>query len=359
MTDLFADWPSESLKQVTITRPDSNPADQTVESLYLDLAGTRSPLRLAGQLRQLLGFVRKTEPDVIYFRTAGWPLVLELSVLLLSRYPMVTHIMDDWPEARRRSGRRFSRALDLLLRRVMVRSKARLAISEPMARAFAERYGVPFQVVHAGTDRTPPVPPAVVRASSQGDDKVIFYSGSIAPDQTASSLVVLADAVKLLRHKGVKAQLQVAPSSEMPVSLRTSLESAEAVILDQTSPADYLDRLAVADIVVATANFDPESIAFLRYSMPNKIPDLLASGTPTLIFAPAELAYVQLAAESGWACVVDTNDPQVLASAIGDLVHNDIAGKELVTAASNACTTTFAWPVLRQRFEQTLRIAPG
>lgn len=354
MADLFAQWPSEFLAQVTITRPGSDPKSQTVESLYLDIAGTRNPFRVASQIRRLFAFVDKANPDVLYFRSAGWPVAFELMALLLVRYPMVTHIMDDWPESRRVAGLRLNKALDAALRRVLVKSDARLAISQPMATAFAERYGVPFDVVHAGTDHGPQTPD---HAHNDRQEKEVFYSGSIAEDQTASSLIELAVAVELLRSRGVSVQLRITPSSEMPKSLRTRLKSAGAAVDEQSSQAGYFERLASADVVVATANFDPRSIAFLRYSMPNKIPDLLASGTPVLVFAPAELAYVQLASQAGWAYVVDTEDTEVLASAIEYLLQNDEARARLVAAAAEACESTFAWPMLRDRFEQTLRAA--
>jgi len=354
MVDLFADWPTESLAQITVSRPGSDPAAQTIESLYLDLSGSPNPFRIADQFRRAWMFVRDTQPDVIYFRTAGWPIALELFALLLTRCPMVTHVMDDWPESRRAGGLRLAETFDGVLRRVLVRSKARLAISQSMAAAFTERYGVPFDVVHAGSAVEPGPSP---RPSRSEEEQLIFYSGSIAQDQTATSLVVLANAVALLRGRGTPVQLRVAPSSEMPTELAVQLESAGAVIDEQGSQVEYHERLASADVVVATANFDEQSIAFLRYSMPNKIPDLLSSGTPILVFAPAELAYVQLADEAGWARVVDIDDVEVLASAIDDLLRNEAMGSQLLVAASEARATTFAWPELRKRFERVLRDA--
>lgn len=358
MTDLFARWPADSLAQVTVSRPGSDSEAQPVESLYLDLGGEggglRNPIRLVGELRRFTRFVEQTKPDVVYFRSAGWPLLLELAPLALGRFPVVTHLMDDWPESRRVSGGRLGRVVEGVLRRVLAKSSARLAISEPMATAFADRYGVTFDVVHAGTDRVPRDAPRPVGGKGES---VVFYSGSIAEDQTASSIVELAQAVAVLRERGVAVRFTVAPSSHMSATLTDRLESAGAVIEEQVSQQDYLDRLVAADVVVATANFDERSIAFLRYSMPNKIPDLLASGTPMLLYAPGDLAYVQDAQRQGWASVVDMDAPDILAAAIEVLLSNEELRADLVASAAEACASNFAWRTQRDRFERVVLAA--
>lgn len=381
MHDLFDRWPRASLRQITVTRPGSDPDLQPIESLYLDGldgAGARDPRRVVAEVRRVLRFVRAARPDVVYFRSAGWPMLFELVPLVLRRHPVVTHIMDDWPEQQRlecadrsgirSAGRRIGAAS---LRRILGRSAVRMAISDAMASAFSERYGAPFEVVHAGTDRLPPPPsppppppsplssPPSPRPPSRSRDReaTVFYSGSIASDQTADSLVRIAEAIQSLDQRSPGVRFHVAPSSPMPGALRAALVRVGAVIGDQTTAQDYHRRLAAADVVVATANFDPRSIAFLRYSMPNKLPDLLASGSPVLIVAPADLAYVRLAEQDGWAVVESTGDRHAIELAVETLLDDHEVRTRLVQAAERACSTTFFWPSIRDRFEDAIRRA--
>ena len=54
---------------------------------------------------------------------------------------------------------------------------------------------------------------------------------------------------------------------------------------------------AETDLLILPYDFHTASIKFIKYSMPTKAPEYMASGTPILIFSPEDTALVEYAKE--------------------------------------------------------------
>ncbi len=62
----------------------------------------------------------------------------------------------------------------------------------------------------------------------------------------------------------------------------------------------FFRRIATADALLLPVNFSDESVRFIRYSMPTKVPAYLTVGTPILAYGPTETAQVNYARKAGW-----------------------------------------------------------
>src|SRR3984957_20744753 len=78
----------------------------------------------------------------------------------------------------------------------------------------------------------------------------------------------------------------------------------------------FFSTLASAYALVLPINYDAETVDFIRYSMPTKVPAYMASGTPILVYGPRGVAQVDYAAREGWGHVVCERDPASLDSGV-------------------------------------------
>jgi glycosyltransferase involved in cell wall biosynthesis len=272
-------------------------------------------------------WVEAFRPELLYTFLGSLGFVRLVSELARrSGAPVVVHMMDDWPETRYRRGigsRRRRRQLEPELAEILGAAAARLSISEPMARAFEDRYRVPFRAFHNALDLDR------WRAHRRSDwrrrEKLqILYSGSIEPAAQLQSLRDVARAVGELASEGEPVELVIRSPRHALEACRDPLGDSPAVKLDQApDEAAIAQVLSGADVLLLPVNFDRETVDYVRYSFPTKIPAYLASGSPVLAYGPAEVTQIQLAREQGWALVVDRRDPLALKQAIRDLALDE------------------------------------
>ena len=96
---------------------------------------------------------------------------------------------------------------------------------------------------------------------------------------------------------------------------------------------DLPNAFSSADFLIIPYDFSPQSLQFFGYSMPTKATEYMISGTPIIIFAPAETAIVKYAEKYNIAQVVTIDDADYLFDAIKELVLNEDLRKEIATNA--------------------------
>src|SRR5688572_404272 len=67
---------------------------------------------------------------------------------------------------------------------------------------------------------------------------------------------------------------------------------------------------------VPAYNFDQDSLRYIRLSMPNKLPEYLASGAPVLAVGPRAANGIDYVLSRGLACCVTDRDPETLTAAL-------------------------------------------
>src|SRR5690606_24501897 len=77
-----------------------------------------------------------------------------------------------------------------------------------------------------------------------------------------------------------------------------------------------------ADILMLPYDFSPLSLKFIRYSIPTKLPEFMISGTPIIIFAPAETAIVKYSQKNNCARIITENNSGKISEEILELIRN-------------------------------------
>lgn len=351
MASLFPTIDGSGLSLITAGR-ERPLLPQGVPVLELD-GGTRSPLVLRQQWKTAEDFARQHRPDLIYFRSAGWPVSVESTALRLHKRldrPLVTHVMDDWPpdliDRRPVVGRAAARLLEANLKA----SSSRLVISSAMADAYSARYGGQFTVVHNGVDpdEWSQIPPSDLAPG------YVMYAGGSASNQSDAALRDLIAAFGQVHTD--RPDLRLVLSTRDPLDLGRD-RPPWLELIDAAPRPIYLARLAGAEAVMMAYNFDAVSHRFLRYSMANKIGDALGSGTPLVVYGPRGIATVDAAIRGGWAEVVTDRGTAGLAVAIATSVAGGPSQDRLLANASHAAQGEFAVATNRRRFVEALRSA--
>lgn len=246
--------------------------------------------------------------------------------------PVAIHIMDDWPSVLYRRG-----VLGPLLRRVVQRefravlreASLRLGICADMCEEYRRRYGYAFVPFHNALDMEEWVLRAK-RSWTAGSPFVVRYVGSIVPDGQRDGLGDVCDAVASLRASGTPVELWVhAPRSQSAYLTRGRAPREGLHLADPPDPAHIHELLATADLLVLPFNFDARSARYIGLSMPTKVPAYMVSGTPVLVYGPADIATTRYAAREGWAHVVATPGVTSLREALRRLIENQAARERL------------------------------
>ncbi len=270
-------------------------------------------------------FIAALQPELIYTFLGDVP-YMQLVNAIHERYPVpiVVHMMDDWPNVLYRRGLFgpfLRRQVEPLLRDLLNRASLRMGISESMCRAYEIRYKVPFESFHNIVDlkdwqehrRTD---------YNAGSPFRLVYAGSIFPNAQLYSLVDVASAVAKLSASGVHIEMRIhSPFYTKPYW--HLIENPPSVQFAPSPDDESITKLfKQADLLVLPVNFDEESVDYIRYSMPAKIPAYLASGTPILVYGPPGVAQVDYAQAGKWGYVVSKKGVEYVETAIRRLMED-------------------------------------
>jgi glycosyltransferase involved in cell wall biosynthesis len=242
-------------------------------------------------------------PEVIYgfFYDASIPRYLEwLSQVF--ECPYVVHIGDDNPSLT--AGRDIPG--------IFQRAGARIAISEEMAIEYRQRYDAPFDVLHNGA--------ADELFSNAGGDTasdgalVVRYIGSLLREQHWHAIEDFVEAVRHVNRNGQRVRFEIY-CDKWTGRLAEELADGEHVVYAgfAAKPRNY-QLLQSADLLFLPVTFSEEHLERYRFSMPTKLCEYLASGTPTLVYGPRGPAVVELCVRNNVALVQSERS-------VSDLIH--------------------------------------
>jgi len=305
----------------------------------LQLLGGGEILYRVSPSPQFLCWVREFQPEVLYGHCSSLN-----SVRFVRRMqqalglPLVFHFMDDFPEAYYRDGlaSRFLRPHYLTEFAELVRSAdVAIAICREMAEEYEKRYQRPVLWLPM------PVELGAYRAAARtqwtaGRPFRLRYGGRVGW-AIRQSLADLAGVVHALRQNGadVVFDLVTFQTEEVPAAC---LASTGVTVQSPRPLAEVPGLQAEADVLIVCYDFDSESFRQARYSMPSKLADCLASGTPILVYGPAGLPVVEYARREGWGKVVDRRDPVALRAAVRELMDSAALREQLGRNAKRLAT---------------------
>ncbi|MFD0987439.1 6-hydroxymethylpterin diphosphokinase MptE-like protein [Methyloligella solikamskensis] len=346
--NLLAGWPSDRLLQVY----NHNGREVGLaDGLDPDTGRQAS----AEEVRRAIAAFR---PDLILYRPVpDVPHLHAVAMESIDRYrvPLVTWIMDDWPSRVKNDDPAQYEILDADFCELLDQSAMRLSICDAMSEAFEARYGHSFQAFANGIDptewprpRTRPPGPLTIR-----------HVGSLADNMRAASVLQVAEAVEQLAEEGLPVRFEIKTRAGWAnkVGRYFNVFGHTRLITDEMSAAEYREWLRDCDVSLVAYNFDGESLDYVRYSMANKLPECLASGTVVFAFGPRGIATMDYIAESDAAVVVDENDIEAVKSALRDLADDPFLRFDYAERAQSVAFSRHRLANLRQGLREVMLTA--
>ena len=292
----------------------------------VNLFGTYELMRQLYLSPQFLEWVNLFKPDLIY----TWLHSINVIRLVERTYcatgvPLVIHIVDDWPAALYRHGLLapyVRHRMDVEFRALLACSSGRMGIGNKMCQVFEGRYGLPFEAFHNTIDIS--VWRKIARRDWVSSTPFrVVYTGGIGP-ANRQSLADAADAVAELFDSRQPIMMDIfTPNWEFGRTIL--LERPGCVYVNPAIPyRDMPITLAKADLLLLPLDFSQFSVNLAQYSIPTKMPEYMASGTPILVYAPEDMALSEYARNEGWAKVISERNKAVLRQEILNLMRDPI-----------------------------------
>lgn len=387
MGNLFRGWPKSHLAQVYAT--EFIPPDESVCNKYISGRFNLENIKPLndGALNELLNskhnkyfyssssinvddiFNRvknRFKPDLIYTDARdNPPYYLWLGRVLAEKFdiPYVLHIMDDWPN---RFLKQHSSTIDKLFvnqifekefKQLISNSKLNICISPEMAAEYKDRYDKEFIPFHNTID----IDDWFVNDKYYSQDEETFsiaYIGAVTEDKELYSLIDVKNAVIALNEEGHNCEFLVYTADVWKEAAEKYLTadnvSGYAGFLDKV---DLPATLTASDLLVLPINFDEKSLEYIKLSIQTKVPEYMASGTPSLIYAPAASPNARYAREEGWGAVVSEKSVDLLKNKIRELMLDEELRRKLGNRGREVVKKNHAAVIVREKFKNSLKNA--
>ena len=296
---------------------------------YIGLSHFQAKTRLSSEFCE---WVDNFKPDVLYTQCETREDILFVSELYdYLKLPMVFHMMDDWPTTVGVKGpmRTFwKNKIDKEFRQLLDKADLLMGISDFMAAEYKERYGKNFITFHN------PINLEFWEKAQRNNYELptnpkLLYAGRIGLG-IENSLKTIGEAVEKV-NKELQTNLKfVVQTQDVPGWLKSdpNIEHREFVKYESL-PVVFSE----ADFLILPYDFSAEALSYIKYSMPTKAPEYMASGTPIIIFAPRDTALVQYSEKFKCAAVVTDNEIDALAEKLKNLILNQSLRKQIAITA--------------------------
>lgn len=330
-----------------------------LKQLALSVLGDSFPER-AELTPALERWIEEFQPQVLYtILGSNGMMVLIEKIRRRFDLPLVVHIMDDWVSSYHRQGLLAPWQRRLMLRQVdhffHVADRC-LGISPAMCEAYFQRYGRQFEAFQntIDVDRWGAYGTPETGAGTPAD---LLYVGSIFANAQLESLIDYCRAVARLNAEGLPATLTIVTPREHAARFGARLALDPAIRLEPPIDEDdaFFRRIAAADALLLPVNFSDDSVRFIRYSVPTKVPAYLTVGTPILAYGPAETAQVDYARRAGWAELVTRRDPDALAEGLRRVIGDTTLRARLSANARATAARNHDSASVRKAFRDVLR----
>ena len=271
----------------------------------------------------LFAWIDNFKPDVIYYQPNSYKSIdFVLNIQKRCNLPLVSHVMDDWFSFSVHNGpfnTYWQNKLNKKANLLFASTTLHLSICDYMSQAFKKRYGYNFMAFHNSVDLS-----FWSGASHKGqlnNPVLILYAGRVGYG-LEDILLRVADAIEKLGCKGANICLEI-QTKDQKHALIDTLRKYKHVNVTKAIPYGKLpEKFAQADVLLIPSDFDGPGLKFIKYSMPTKVSEYMAVGTPILVIAPAGTALAEYAKE-GWAMVCQRNDEISIQQAIAELLNSE------------------------------------
>jgi len=298
----------------------------------LDFAGFSNFMVRTKLSSKFCNWIDEFSPDVIYAQASSLDDILFcLEIKRYTNKPFIFHMMDDWLSILDRKGvfvKYWRDKADKKFRVLLENTDVAMSISDYMASEYKRRYDKEFITFHN------PIALDFWKKDQRQtyqlkETPTILYAGRIGLgiDDSLKMIAHAVDKVNKDFNQKVKFVIQTADVPGWIYDFK-NVEHQNFVAYENLPKV-----FAETDFLILPYDFHNASIKFIKYSMPTKAPEYMASGTPIIIFAPQDTALVQYAQRYQWAIIVTENSVDKLADKLVSLLKNKRLRQEIAQEA--------------------------
>ena len=243
--------------------------------------------------------------------------------------PFWAYMHDLWHEGTFKG--EFSEALAARWEPIVFRDADRVfCITEAQIEYYQAKYPRAYEMLPHCVPASATIPDSIaVRTREPSQDKLVLYTGNISPDMNRDALAEFVKCIDLLP-----------PQYKIKFLTNLSVERCkflgiyhERIEYGWVSVAESQRMIREADVLLLPLSFKNNLPEEVQTVFSTKTLDYLVSGTPILVFSPPYSYHTCSAKERGWGCVVENEDPQLLAHRLQELATDPVLRNKIANSA--------------------------
>jgi len=305
---------------------------------------------------ELIQWIKKIQPDIIYFQPSTIQNIKFINELHnITGIPYAIHVMDNFLEINTHAKEINGTSILLVkefINELIQKANLCLGICEEMSTQYSNRFNRVFYSFQHAVDNKLWFRNYVVRRDPE--PFVILYAGRIGMG-TINSLFLLANSIdNCNRDYESNFEFQIQTTSPVPELLK-KLSNYNCVKIHNAVPYNSLpDRYTEADLLVLPMDFDRESLTYIKYSMPTKVPEYLVSGVPIFVLAHQITALYKYAKSENWAFINATENSNDIENLLVEIRNNYNKRVEVSEIAKSVGINNHDINIVRNSFQQLI-----
>lgn len=290
----------------------------------LNLLGIRLITKRYVISEQLDDWIRQFQPDIVYSQHASLSMMrLVASIAKKYQLPTVLHVMDNWPAFINKPNlfyHYWQRIIDSEFRLAVAKAALLFGVSDGMRTEYQKKYHRDFKPFHNPIDTKKWLRHQKKDWAIQGIVKIIYLGAININNNTA--LREISEAVDALNRQGHNFAFDIY-SFQRHTRVASILYGYQGVTLREPVAHHLIPELVSRyDFNLLALNGNKKSIKYTSLSLSTKASEYMASGVPTIVYAPRETEYNAHASKHGWAHVISVRNKKAIMDSLMDIVSN-------------------------------------
>lgn len=284
--------------------------------------------------KRLKSYLDEINPDVIFtlFTNSTSLNKLIKYVTKYTKKPLILYAWDNY-YSYAKGASPFKNLLQFGARRYMKKivdiTEKFYVISAIQKHDYEEWFNIPCQILTKSADFS--AEPAVKR--QYGKPLQLVYTGNIMLNRW-HSLEIIANALKRINEKCVKAQLRIYTGSILTDEMNKALNKGDSSIVMGSVPASEVEKIQKdADMLVHVESFHDENRHFIKHSFSTKLVDYFKMARPILAIGPSDVASISHLIKND--CAIYGENEEQLVQKLLEVIENCEKLNELSIKAYN------------------------
>ena len=181
-------------------------------------------------------------------------------------------------------------------------------IGHNMKDAYQKRFNINFEVFHNYVDyRNHLLPPIASFIFNKKNPLKILFLGTLFYQLHNGAINDICKTVKILGRQGYPISLNIYGQSVPTNFLENEVDNKFIFKCGKVSQDQRYEVMKKHHVFIVPSSFDKRTSDHYRYSIPTKLPELLASGRPTIVYGPNVMEAHRFCLENKCGIIIDKN----------------------------------------------------